>query len=454
MSRNFAKALAGLSLISLIACGGGASNAPENPAPPAPPSFNYVALGDSLAAGVQDGTTNEHTQPHSYAAILAKQLAKAYGGTLTMPLLAVDGPRKNPDKIPTLLGISGEDSKSIFETKATGEALSSASGLHDRTLAPIAFSEYRGAPTSQLDAALWLAEKWKDADPATPKIMTLWLNNDVLGSVVQIGNENYTAAGIAAAMTPPEEFAGNMDFVLEKLAATGAEVFVGNIPDITQIAYLVSGETVKRWTSLTVPADRLPEGARMSLPAALRIYTDFLAGREWEAALAEHLVDGSVLTAEEAAPIQARIVALNQILADLAAKHSLHLVDLNASLRAPQTVEGTTYTAEWGAGGFFCLDGVHFSHSGHAYAANLFIRAINQALGASVPEIEVSQVRLDDPYVDADGDGFPRGPSYEPVRPIVQLLFQFRDADDTDPGVGIIGTPETMQEMKALAVAH
>ncbi len=453
MSGNIAKALGLFFVLSLHACSGGTASPPENPAPPAQPSFTYIALGDSLAAGVQDGTTNEHTQPHSYAAILAKQLAKAYGGTLTMPLLAVDGPRKNPDKVPTLLGISGEDSGSLYETKATGEPLTSASSLHDRTLAPIAFSEYRGEATSQLDAALWLAEKWKDADPATPKIMTLWLNNDVLGSVVQIGNENYTAAGVEAAMTPPEEFRANMDFVLGKLAATGAEVFVGNIPDITQIAYLVSGETVRRWTSLSVPANRLPEGARMSLPAALRIYTDFLAGREWEATLAEHLVDSSVLTAEEAAPIQARIAALNQILAELTAKHSLHLVDLNASLRAPQTVEGTTYTAEWGAGGFFCLDGVHFSHSGHAHTANLFIRAINQALGAAVPEIEVSQVRLDDPYVDADGDGFPRGPSYEPVRPVVQLLFQFRDADDTDPGVGIVGTPETIQEMKALAIA-
>ncbi|KAB2840446.1 hypothetical protein F9K50_05790, partial [bacterium] len=186
MSGNIAKALGLLSILYCTACSGGAAQGPETPVPPSPPDFHYISLGDSLAAGVQDGTTNEHTQPHSYAAILAKQLAKAYGGTLTMPLLAVDGPRKNPDKVPTLLGISGEDSGSIYETKATGEPLTSASSLHDRTLAPIAFSEYRGEATSQLDAALWLAEKWKDSDPSVPKIMTLWLNNDVLGSVVQI----------------------------------------------------------------------------------------------------------------------------------------------------------------------------------------------------------------------------------------------------------------------------
>ncbi|MCE9623841.1 MAG: hypothetical protein K8R69_00065, partial [Deltaproteobacteria bacterium] len=436
----------------LSACDGAPGAPSESATPPTAANFNYISLGDSLAAGVQDGTTNEHTQPHSYAALLAKQIAKTYGTFLTMPLLGVDGTRENPDKIPTLLGISGEDSASIYQTKAGGDPLGPDSGLHDKTLAPIAFAAGRGEASSQLDAALWLAEKWKGAPEGTPKILTLWLNNDVLGAVVQIGDENYTAEGINAAMTAPDIFRGNMDFVLQALSRTGAQVFLGNIPDITQIAYLVSGETLSRWTGQSIPATLLPAGARMSLPAALRIYTDFLAGRDWQDSLAEHLNDASVMSPEEMALVHARILELNAILQDLAGKYSSHLVDLYQSLRTPQTISGITFTNEWGAGGFFCLDGVHFSHSGHAYVANLFLRAINQAIATSIPEIDVAEVRINDPYVDADHDGFPAGPTYESPLAIVQLLFQFRDADDHDAQVGIRGTPETIHELKSLAL--
>ncbi|HEX5033163.1 MAG TPA: hypothetical protein VFW62_01665, partial [bacterium] len=67
------------------------------------PKFNYIALGDSLTMGVQDGTVNSYTQPYSYAVFVAKQVSKAYGTGLTMPLLDIDGTRKNPDNVPTIL---------------------------------------------------------------------------------------------------------------------------------------------------------------------------------------------------------------------------------------------------------------------------------------------------------------------------------------------------------------
>jgi len=440
-----------LPLLLVISCDNppSSSGSPAASTPP-PPSFNYIALGDSLAAGVQDGTTNEHTQTHSYAALLAKQIATAYGTTLTMPLLSVDGERENPDKIPTLLGISGEDSASIYQERASGDALQTDSDLHDKTLAPIAFADQRGQATSQLEAALWLSQKWKGLDPSVPKIITLWLNNDVLGAVVQVGNENYTAVGIDSTMRAPENFRADLEQVFPVLAQTGAEVFIGNIPDITQIAYLIAPETLQHWTGKTVPSSSLPAGARMSLPAALHIFVDDLGGKDWQTSLNENLSDASVMTSQEMAQIQTRIDSLNQILADEVQKYHFHLVDLHQALHAPQTIEGTTYTSEWGAGGFFSLDGVHFSHSGHAVTANIFIHAINEALGAKIPEISIAQVRENDPYVDQDGDGFPKGPDYEPSSAIVKLLFQFRDADDSDPGIGIRGDPSSIQEAKAL----
>lgn len=405
------------------------------------PKFNYIALGDSLTMGVQDGTVNSNTQPYSYAVFLAKQISKAYGTGLTMPLLDVDGSRKNPDNVPTILGISGEDSASLSGTKASAtEAPAADASLHERALFPIADAKHHNAETSQLDAALYLAESWKDADSSIPKIITLWIgNNDVLGAVLQEGSENYTAANINAEMRSAEEFRANLEPAFTALAGTGAKVFVGNIPEIPQVGYLISPSTIQAWTGKTIPTAKVPAGAKISLPAALYLYDDFLKERDWTQAVNERLTDASVMTTEEAQLIRDRVQALNAVLAELSEANGFTLVDFYTQLKSPFNVGSQTYTNEWGKGGFFSLDGIHFSHTGHAITANLWIKAINQTLGSSIEEIPVNEVRLGDPYADRDGDGFPAGQSYEPKEEIVKTLFQFRDANDSDPSVGIIG---------------
>ena len=391
--------------------------------------------------GVQDGTANNFTQPYSYAVFVAKQISKVYGTGLTMPLLDVDGSRKNPDNVPTILGISGEDSASLSQSKASAaEAPSADAPLVERALFPISDAEHRNAPTSQLDAALYLAESWKDGEASIPKIVTLWIgNNDVLKSVLKTGEENYTPAAIEAAMTSPENFRANLEPAFTALAGAGAQVFIGNIPEIPQIAYLVSPSTVQAWTGKTIPAAKVPAGAKISLPAALRLYDDFLQGKNWDSSVNERLNDASVMSSEEAQLIRERVQTLNTVLAELSEANGFSLVDFYTQLKSPFNIDAQTYTNEWGKGGFFSLDGIHFSHSGHAIAANIWIKAINGKLGSSIEEIPVNEVRLGDPYIDRDGDGFPAGQSFEPQDEIVQLLFQFRDADDSDPNVGIRG---------------
>lgn len=405
------------------------------------PKFNYIALGDSLTMGVQDGTANTFTQPYSYAVFVAKQVSKVYGTGLTMPLLDVDGSRKNPDNVPTILGVSGEDSASLSGTKASAtEAPGADDPLHERVLFPLADAEHHNAETSQLDAAIWLAQSWKDSDASIPKIITLWIgSNDVLGAVLKEGDENYTADAINAAMTSPEDFRANLEPAFAALAETDAKVFVGNIPEIPLVAYLVSPSTVQAWTGKTIPTAKVPAGAKISLPAALYLYDDFLKEKDWEDSMDQRLTDASVMTSDEAQLIRDRVQALNAVLAELAEAQEFTLVDFYSQLTSPMNIGAQTYTNEWGKGGFFSLDGIHFSHSGHAIAANLWIQAINGKLGSSIEEIPVNEVRLGDPYIDRDGDGFPAGQSYEPKKQIVQLLFQFRDADDSDPKVGIKG---------------
>jgi hypothetical protein len=257
--------------------------------------------------------------------------------------------------------------------------------------------------------------------------------------VLKEGNENYTAAAINEAMTAPEEFRANLEPAFTALAETGAKVFIGNIPEIPQIAYLVSPATVQSWTGKTIPTAKVPAGAKISLPAALYLYDDFLKEKNWDQSVNERLTDASVMTTEEAQLIRDRVQALNAVLAELAEAKEFTLVDFYSQLKSPFNVGSQTYTNEWGKGGFFSLDGIHFSHSGHAITANLWIKALNEKLGSSIDEIPVNEVRLGDPYADRDGDGFPAGQDYEPKEELVKLLFQFRDANDADANVGIRG---------------
>ena len=48
-------------------------------------------------------------------------------------------------------------------------------------------------------------------------------------------------------------------------------------------------------------------------------------------------------------------------------------------------------------GGIVGLDGVHFTDTGYAFLANLFIAEINQVLGTDVPAISLAPVLAMDP---------------------------------------------------------
>jgi hypothetical protein len=147
-------------------------------------------------------------------------------------------------------------------------------------------------------------------------------------------------------------------------------------------------------------------------------------------------LDGNLLEPAEAALVQARIAAINAHLASLATAPGVTLVDAHATfaalVRGELLIAGRPLGKTFGAGGLFSLDGIHPSHTGHALIANLFIGAMNEALGLGIPPIDLAAVQAADPYLDRDGDGFPAGPGPLAVDP---LLLPLADCDDADPGI-------------------
>ncbi|MBD90822.1 MAG: hypothetical protein CL940_10820 [Deltaproteobacteria bacterium] len=146
--------------------------------------------------------------------------------------------------------------------------------------------------------------------------------------------------------------------VLDRLAATEAQVFVANLPD----------------PSL--------------LPAAKRHL------KEVEA---EELADVEAFLTS----LQQAALYLNAITGERAATHpNLHVVDLMepvAEISANGLMVGDQRLGAERFGGIVGLDGVHFTDTGYAFLANLFIAKINEVLGTDVRAISLAPVLAMDP---------------------------------------------------------
>jgi lysophospholipase L1-like esterase len=372
-------------------------------AQPPPP---MVGLGDSLGEGVQSADASRRTQPYGYLPLFARQM----GVSFPLPLIQ-SGPfgfvgvtsnrsRVNPDLEASNLAVSGADSASI---------------LNDRAGPPI---------DSETDLVLSprLGSQIEIAEALGSPFMICWIgNNDVLGAVLDFNHLD------AAPMTPAAEFAANYAEIVTRLNALGGRVVAANIPNVDNLAFLVSRNDLIRFLGQDYG---LPAGSYTSVPAMLLIMLG--------------LSDGSliqdpdfVLDPQEAQQIQDRVQQLNGIIATQAAQAGIPVVDVNNLFEAlsnnPPVIGGITITNRF-LGGMFSLDGVHPSNIGHAVLANAFIRKTNQFYGTGIPPMsgaELLQMTQADPFVDLDGDLAVRG------RPFAGLL------ETLGPLIGISGDDET-----------
>ncbi len=120
--------------------------------------------------------------------------------------------------------------------------------------------------------------------------------------------------------------------------------------------------------------------------------------------------DAYYLTVPEQQQIQSRTTAFNTIIATTVAQNSdrLALFDINAGFPGnPNTnlgafadlfgvdgelgirVQGTLLQPDFSPNGVFSTDGIHPNPRGNAILANEFIRVIESAFGASIPEVDV-----------------------------------------------------------------
>ena len=359
---------------------------------PKDPRFaRLVTFGASLTMGSQDASISQRSQLHGPAAIIARQL----GAHLAIPLLKpgylpaltpadIDplscrpknrdifgtiGARAQEELIPKLKDQAGnivlsklrvdpnlESTNLAIGGFRIGETVSGASSLFGTILEHVVWDpkvDGVGLVNHPDDTQL---ERLVALQP------TIAISTDLIGN--DYNNVNLFTDGVPdlAALTPVEDLRASLRVLLTQLDATGAEVFLATGPDNTVLPMY-------------------PEKV-----AALRA-----------AGFSEAEATGWL------AALRARIDAYNQVLREeVAAYPRVHLVDLHAKVAVilAQGVElrdGNKLLPS-PFGGLLSLDTMHFSDTGYAVLANVFLEEINAALGTEVPLVDLAPINATDAY--------------------------------------------------------
>ncbi|HPC82971.1 MAG TPA: SGNH/GDSL hydrolase family protein [Thermoanaerobaculaceae bacterium] len=385
----------------------------------------YVALGDSLTAGVASFGLEESTQKGSFPALLARQAGVGasfqqptvgFPGlptTLELKALAITSQGVSPTILPrpgvglptnaTLtrpynnLGMDGAKTVDILTLK--GSITDLATDLQRYAAGEVGKVVYsadlvlRNGQNTAVELAL----------AQQPTFLTVWAgNNDVLGAaLVGVAMDGVT-------LTPVASFQQQYQTLLETLraGAPNARIVVGTIPDVTAIPYVftVKPYIVNPATGQKIPligeaglltdSDFLLLGASSLLARGIGI--PVAAGGTGQP-LPEGKVDqnglqaGVILRAAEVAAIRKHTAELNAIIKATAGSVGARVVDINAvfnDVRANgRVVGGVRLGASFLTGGIFSYDGVHPQSLGYALLANEFIRVINSELGGNLPEV-------------------------------------------------------------------
>lgn len=353
----------------------------------------YVAIGDSITAGFQDGGLVDYYQNVSFPKLLADRAGAA---TFEMPLVSPPG---IPPVLTLIVDASGNfnlaPSSTIFgvpenlnypapynnlavpgaDTHDVLYTVTDNGGYHDLVL--------RGLGT-QLQQAIAL----------NPTLITLWIgNNDVLGAVL-VGR---VIEGVT--ITPVAVFERNLRKIVATLKQkTNAKIVMLNIPQVTLIPFAnyvkpyieANGQKIY----LIGPKGLLTDNDLVLLSALPYIYqgigVPIAAG-----GTGLPLPDEVVLDSSEKAKVMGRVNKFNSIIKQVSSEYDIPLLDINGLFQNAATegitIGGVTFTNAYLTGGLFSLDGVHPSTMGHALIANYLIELMNENFDWEMPLIDLSK---------------------------------------------------------------
>jgi lysophospholipase L1-like esterase len=459
----------------------------------------YVALGDSLTAGVESNCLVQRNQVNSFPAVLARTLfitdfqqPLVQEIPLTNPLVGTVclGPLFTP---PSTFGVTpvsqmGAPLNALLSRPYDNLGMPGArvadltqvthgdpDGTGIEQIAALVLRNVTGSPFDGLNAVdeanILLA-------PTQNRLTTLWIgNNDVLGAATSgIVVDGVTVTSLAS-------FVDSYEAILDALPPQGAMV-LANIPDVTAIPFtttippilvnpatrqpvIIDGHTVpllgqgdREFPCVPVPPDQgcpLPAGSLVTLPASSLLGQGIgvpVAAGGTGAPLPHGFIDatglhaGVTLYPDEVALLQERVIQYNDAIESFPPITVVDVYGIFNDIRAHgYHVGGIDLTPAFISGGIFSYDGVHPSTIGYTIIADAFIQAMNEAVGQDqFPRPDFSEV-LFTPNVPATGGnlrvGGPWGYTFETWREVLSKTLR-EAAAVTLPGLSRgIGDRET-----------
>lgn len=389
---------------------------------------NYVAVGNSLTQGYQDGGMHNEfgQQDNSYPAIIAKQMGTNFIqptvpplGQGYMHLAYIDGELEviqaydyditnnhplaigaDPDWAnwgdTTIkynnLGVSGIKLVNCLSggknTTINFNLLQTKFNVNGR------FMNFGDAtnPITYLD----------HVKKSNATFFTNWLgNNDVLGWSTEGGDDDDVVSVPGLKLTELsdlDEFTNKYDSILLAFSQMGAKGVCATLPDVTSIPYFntVTLEAIGDDVWIKEGADTTIVRLATEDDLLLLTASDELAegiGKIQTKPLS-HTV---VLDRDEILIVQTRTDEINNAIKSLAAHYGFALADMNGYMKTLTNTglgyDGVDYSPKYIEGGVFSLDGVHPNGRGYAVIANEFIRVINEFYGSNIPTVVVGDYR-------------------------------------------------------------
>ncbi len=384
----------------------------------------YVALGDSLTAGYVGGGLHRFYQENSYPALLARQ---AGASVFEMPLVSPPGlppilglvqlvptPVILPiDDVPGFplnaeyplpynnLGVPGASLADLLLTTGDIEDLIAGNTdnvMHDLILRrPTVPDPATGQPLAATALVQAIAQN--------PTFVTLWIgSNDILGAAI------YGTPVEGVTMTPVDVFAQLYPQVVGALATmTNARMVILTLPPVTAIPFTTSvapdvdvpglGTVRLVGTNGPVSDDSLltlnatafiAQGWGLPIPGSPPLPDDLTV-------TATGIVPGVILRPDEIAAINDRVASFNQVIESTAAAFGIPVLDVPEMFRQVEEngrwlLGGIELSTDFLVGGIFSYDGVHPQNIGYAMVAVELIDLVNRTWGASIPQVDMSEV--------------------------------------------------------------
>jgi hypothetical protein len=356
----------------------------------------YVALGTSISAGGQSGGLVETHQACAFPALFAHQAGAS--------VFTYD--HVSPDGIPPLLQLVTLNPLSISNSgRIRGAPRDLAQvkpynnlGVYGALLYDCENTTYY--TTSPYAAFFGMVARGRgsllqEAVALSPTFLSFEYGaNEVLGPAL---------AGLGTPLFSVEQFAEILTTTLASLHTQlpNAKLAIFNVPEVTNLPYV---RTVKPYVvnpangshiPLIGTAGLLTESDFVLLTAidSLKVGTGIPAPAGGNG---RPLLDSQVLTADEAAGLQAAVAGYNAAIASAATANGAALVDLHALFAKIAAngydFQGVHYSAAFVTGGLFSLDGVHPTDFAHGLIANAMIDAVNAKFGSTIPVVDLHEL--------------------------------------------------------------